>query len=173
MTQRECSCCEPKSEAGRTVLQKQLFIRNRWAAPGNASCCGVDDDPAGSAFDRILHRLQNRRLSISCMAFQDAENLDLERLRDCCLSVLSGHKLIPFCAYNVTDRQGRALYRGETMTKTPLEDWIARKIGLTPGTLTREALRRYQLSRIRKTVALAMEKVLFTGVNWPDLIRPD
>jgi phenylacetate-CoA ligase len=50
---------------------------------------------------------------------------------------------------------------GETMTKTPLEDWIARKIGLTPGTLTREALRRYQLSRIRKTVALAMEKSSF------------
>jgi|LFRM01.1.fsa_nt_gb phenylacetate-coenzyme A ligase PaaK-like adenylate-forming protein len=47
------------------------------------------------------------------------------------------------------------------MTKTPLEDWIARKIGLAPGTLTREALREYQFRRIRKTVAMAMDKSSF------------
>jgi hypothetical protein len=46
------------------------------------------------------------------MAFQDAENLDLERLRGCCISVVSADgKLVPFCAYNLTSREGKSLYR--------------------------------------------------------------
>jgi uncharacterized radical SAM superfamily Fe-S cluster-containing enzyme len=46
------------------------------------------------------------------MAFQDADNLDLERLRGCCISVASHDgKLVPFCAYNLTSREGKSLYR--------------------------------------------------------------
>jgi len=49
------------------------------------------------------------------MAFQDAWNLDLERLRDCCLHVVKpGGKIIPFCSYNLTDRAGRPLHRDAT-----------------------------------------------------------
>jgi uncharacterized radical SAM superfamily Fe-S cluster-containing enzyme len=45
------------------------------------------------------------------MAFQDAENLDLERLKGCCISVISSDgKLIPFCACNLTSREGNGLY---------------------------------------------------------------
>jgi uncharacterized radical SAM superfamily Fe-S cluster-containing enzyme len=47
------------------------------------------------------------------MAFQDAWNLDLERLRDCCIHTVSTDgRIVPFCAYNLTSRSGRALYRG-------------------------------------------------------------
>jgi uncharacterized radical SAM superfamily Fe-S cluster-containing enzyme len=46
------------------------------------------------------------------MAFQDADNLNLERLRGCCISVvIPDGKLVPFCAYNLTSREGRSLYR--------------------------------------------------------------
>jgi uncharacterized radical SAM superfamily Fe-S cluster-containing enzyme len=46
------------------------------------------------------------------MAFQDVWTLDLDRLRDCYIHVMSPDgRLIPFCAYNLTDRHGRALYR--------------------------------------------------------------
>lgn len=45
--------------------------------------------------------------------------------------------------------------------KTPLEDWIARKIGLKAGELTQEALDTYQLAQIRKTIAWAKEKSSF------------
>jgi uncharacterized radical SAM superfamily Fe-S cluster-containing enzyme len=46
------------------------------------------------------------------MAFQDAWSLDLERVRDCCIHVMtSDGRLVPFCAYNLTDVQGHALYR--------------------------------------------------------------
>lgn len=62
--------------------------------------------------DMFLNRLKTHMFSISCMAFQDVWNLDLERVRDCCIHVLSPDGgLIPFCMYNLTDVQGRSLYR--------------------------------------------------------------
>jgi hypothetical protein len=46
------------------------------------------------------------------MAFQDAWNIDLERLRECFLHVLSPQqKLVPLCAYNLTSVTGQTLYR--------------------------------------------------------------
>ncbi|MFA5055882.1 MAG: DVU_1553 family AMP-dependent CoA ligase [Dehalococcoidia bacterium] len=47
------------------------------------------------------------------------------------------------------------------MLKTPLDDWIAAKIGLPPGALPRQAIESYQLARLRKTVALAKERSAF------------
>ena len=62
--------------------------------------------------DIFLNRLKTHMFSISCMVFQDAWNVDLERVRDCCIHVLSpGGGLIPFCMYNLTDVQGKSLYR--------------------------------------------------------------
>lgn len=56
------------------------------------------------------------------------------------------------------------------MIKTPLDDWIAGKVGLLPGTLTREDLACYQLAQLRETVKLVKEKsafyrLKFAGVN--------
>ncbi|MBI4721369.1 MAG: hypothetical protein HY770_09160 [Chitinivibrionia bacterium] len=62
--------------------------------------------------DVFLQQVAGRSLTISAMAFQDADNLDLERLRGCCVSVISSEgRLIPFCVYNMTSREGKSLYR--------------------------------------------------------------
>ena len=62
--------------------------------------------------DLFLREVASRSFTISAMAFQDADNLDLERLRGCCISVVSPDgRLVPFCAYNLTGREGRGLYR--------------------------------------------------------------
>ena len=46
------------------------------------------------------------------MAFQDAWNVDLERVRDCCIHVMAENgNLIPFCIYNLTNAEGKSLYR--------------------------------------------------------------
>lgn len=47
------------------------------------------------------------------------------------------------------------------MTKTPLDDWIAGKIGVPPGALTRQAIEGYQLARLRETVSLVKERSAF------------
>ena len=41
---------------------------------------------------------QARGFTITSMNFQDAGNLDVERLRQCSLHVYRDGKLIPFCA---------------------------------------------------------------------------
>lgn len=63
--------------------------------------------------DVFLQEVATRSFTISAMAFQDADNLDLERLIGCCISVISPDgMLVPFCAYNLTSREGKGLYRG-------------------------------------------------------------
>ena len=73
----------------------------------------LEERPAAGleAFDAFLER-QGQRLSLSAMAFQDAWTLDLDRLRQCYIHVArSNGRVIPFCAFNLTDRTGRSLYR--------------------------------------------------------------
>lgn len=63
--------------------------------------------------DAFLERVETHTLAVSCMVFQDAWNLELDRLKQCHIHVVSPQgKLIPFCAYNLTSAGGRALYRG-------------------------------------------------------------
>ena len=49
------------------------------------------------------------------MGFMDAWTLDLERLKECYIHVVTGEenvRLIPFCAYNLTAEDGTCKYRG-------------------------------------------------------------
>lgn len=116
---RKTSCCGSDSEAPETAEEgsrkSKAFVARQW----NGLQTGLPrrkeaglNDPIAASWDRLLERLTTTSFSISGMAFQDAWNLDLERVRECCIHVVSpaGH-LIPFCAYNLTDSQGRALYR--------------------------------------------------------------
>ncbi len=64
------------------------------------------------AFDAFIARARTKIFSISCMAFQDAHTLDLERLQNCCVHIYDNKQgLIPFCAYNLTSLEGKSLYR--------------------------------------------------------------
>ena len=80
-------------------------------------CCGCGEDTAQmqldtSSLDEFLAKLHNNTFAVSGMLFQDAWNLDLERLRRCyILETDSRYGMVPFCAYNLTSREGRTLYR--------------------------------------------------------------
>ena len=65
-----------------------------------------------SDWDSFLENRQKNHFTISAMAFQDAWNLDLERLKRCYIMIVSpDSRLIPFCAYNLSNRDGETLYR--------------------------------------------------------------
>lgn len=49
-------------------------------------------------FDTFLYRLRHQSLTLSAMAFQDAMNLNIERLHRCSLHVYDDGKIKPFCA---------------------------------------------------------------------------
>ncbi|WP_319567109.1 radical SAM (seleno)protein TrsS [Cohaesibacter marisflavi] len=109
------SCCpgpDAQKEAvpGADVARARRYVADQW------SCAGEEDDtddPSFVAFDAVLKR-RARTLGLSAMVFQDAWTLDLERLRQCYIHVMMpDQKAVPFCAFNLTDREGRSLYRKE------------------------------------------------------------
>ena len=74
----------------------------------NAGCgCGVENSP-----DSVSDYASKNTFRISIMAFQDVWNLDIDRLKRCCIHVsMPDGNLIPFCAYNVVSIGGEKLYR--------------------------------------------------------------
>jgi uncharacterized radical SAM superfamily Fe-S cluster-containing enzyme len=67
--------------------------------------------PAQS-LDAFLERAKRETFSLTGMAFQDRHNLDLARLKGCCVHIYQEPaKLIPFCAMNLTAANGDSFYR--------------------------------------------------------------
>lgn len=107
-----CSTPEPAAEGARKAKQ---FVATHWAAPTDRLAGSDSSDATLKEWNQILQGIQENYLAISGMAFQDAWTLDLERLKSCCIHVVAPNgKLVPFCAYNLTDSQGTALYRGKS-----------------------------------------------------------
>ena len=112
------SCCGAPAEPQRTaccgsaqpspdVARERRYVAGQWTRADRAAA-----PVAGlAAFDAFLAD-QERTLGLSGMAFQDAWTLDLDRLRQCHIHVVApDRRVIPFCAYNLTSRDGRPLYR--------------------------------------------------------------
>ena len=103
-----CDCGETPS-AAEGARKAKAFAARHWSAPASPAAAR-----GGDAFDRFLASAGiEQRFTVSCMAFQDAMTLDLERVKGCCIHVVSpSGTLIPFCLYNLTSFDGTTLYRG-------------------------------------------------------------
>lgn len=117
LTQRTPSrCCQPH-DAAQGSLKAREFVAEHWSAPAASlellpAAPQPTAPPSLGGWDTFLVRAQTHVFCISGMAFQDAWTLDLERLRECYIHNMSPDgRLIPFCAYNLTDPSGRSLYR--------------------------------------------------------------
>jgi uncharacterized radical SAM superfamily Fe-S cluster-containing enzyme len=119
------SCCGPAPDSnfvqlgdanpatGYGARRAQRFVAQHWAFPVDAPPLSSErlENIDVSSMDAFLAE-EKHSFCISGMAFQDAWNLDLERLRECFLHVLSPEqKLVPLCAYNLTGADGKTLYR--------------------------------------------------------------
>ena len=94
-----------------TAEQNREYIGSRWlrkkkmpaaeeaaiAAGPNGAGTEEEDD-----FDRFLRLSRTRSFTVTAMAFQDAYNLDIERLRHCSLHVYEDGKFYPFCSRYLT-----------------------------------------------------------------------
>ncbi len=104
-------CCgrpQPDSDGARRTI---AAVSRQWGPPPAERDGGSEGRvPDLSTF---LDQVKRTSFSISGMAFQDVWNLDLQRLQGCCIHTLAPDgRLIPFCAYNLTDSRGVPLYRG-------------------------------------------------------------
>lgn len=66
------------------------------------------EDSAVADMDVFLQKVRSQSFTLSSMPFQDAMNLDIERLRSCSLHVYSSGRIVPLCAEYLTptDREG-------------------------------------------------------------------
>ena len=102
LPRRRSQCCCVRSSDARD------FVSQQWS--GKASCCDGDSDT--SSLDTFLQQTVVNTFTVSGMVFQDAYNLDLDRLRRCYICEVDTQRgMVPFCAYNLTDIHGKALYR--------------------------------------------------------------
>jgi hypothetical protein len=121
--QPSSGCCPPipAEEGARRTM---AHVARQWAGandmqadPAPPRDGEVGFTPFGASgqpmrLDDFLDRARTHTFTVSAMAFQDAWTLDLERLRDCCIHVFDPrHGLVPFCAFNLTTADGKALYR--------------------------------------------------------------
>lgn len=140
---KKARCCSCSSDAAReAVAQKWSLAESAQREEKKTGCC-----TDLSSLDAFLEERQKHTLTISAMAFQDAWNLDLERLQRCYIHIVSPDKrLIPFCAYNLSSSQGVCLYRKRERQSCPLEELMGR---IRPGgrELTRRGIRLAGLKR--------------------------
>ena len=103
------NCCTPVP-AEQGAAQAKASVARQWGPPVKIKDSQRSDAKDGLA--RFIQRSHTHMFSVSGMAFQDAWNIDLERLKGCCIhSVAPDGRLIPFCAYNLTGENHMGLYR--------------------------------------------------------------
>ena len=77
------------------------YVARHWRrAPEEPAPEGAFSDEMD--FDAFLYRLRHESLTLSAMAFQDAMNLNVERLHSCSLHVYDRGRIKPFCARYLT-----------------------------------------------------------------------
>ncbi|HTY99922.1 MAG TPA: radical SAM protein [Rhodocyclaceae bacterium] len=111
-------CCTPSTgcgcglpPAGEDAQRARRFVAGQWAAESAPIAAAEPAYVNVASFDAFL-AARRHAFSISAMAFQDAWNLDLERLRECFIHVVApDRRIVPFCAYNLTSTAGESLYR--------------------------------------------------------------
>jgi len=93
-------CCPPDIEI---ISKDRDYVLSKWKMAGEQSNDG---------FDEFLNRVRENSFTLTGMAFQDAMSLDTERVSRCRVQSLANDGgLIPFCMYNLTDSDGKYMYR--------------------------------------------------------------
>ena len=123
------ACCAPPIKADVGAARAMASVARQWTGrsdvpeipPRTSEGCnctagkqrqGDDACATPMSLDAFIKRARTHTFSISAMAFQDAWNVALDRVRDCCIHVMAPDgRLVPFCLYNLTAADGRRLYR--------------------------------------------------------------
>ena len=96
----EAKCCPSDIEI---ITKDRDYVLKKWKMAEPFSSDG---------FDEFLNNIRENSFTLTGMSFQDAMTLDSERLKRCRVQNLTEDgRLIPFCAYNLTDVHGSYLHR--------------------------------------------------------------
>ncbi|MBO7667086.1 MAG: NTP transferase domain-containing protein [Firmicutes bacterium] len=95
---------EPRSASCQTTAeQNREYVGRHWQRQEKPCCCGEPEEEADmESLDGFARRARSHAFTVTAMAFQDAMNLDMERLRRCSLHVYDQGKIKPFCSRYLT-----------------------------------------------------------------------
>jgi len=100
LTERRCG-----NDNTSSAQRNREYIGSRWQRSIEAENSGGGADMTD--MDSFIRRVKSHGFTITAMAFQDAMNLDIERLRRCSLHVYDEGNLKPFCAAYLTGIGGK------------------------------------------------------------------
>lgn len=106
------TCCSKPESAREGLLRSKNYVVKYWARSETLKNPEKISTISMGGWDDLLEQAKTHHFNISGMAFQDAWNLDLDLLQDCCIGVSAANgNIVPFCAYNLTNIHGQAIYR--------------------------------------------------------------
>ena len=105
---------EPRKIDEDGAAHTRRFAKQYWRFVEEAEVCSWPScQYTWIPFCNFLKRLKREYLTIGGMAFQDAWNIDLERLKRCPIHIVSPTgKMVPLCAKYITSVDGQRLYPG-------------------------------------------------------------
>lgn len=97
----------PAPRKGQSAAEenRNYVIRHWRRSPSSEEAPTSPSAKDGQDLDAFLRLVRTRSFTLTAMAFQDAWNLDIERLHSCSLHVYSEGKVKPFCANYLTSAQ--------------------------------------------------------------------
>ncbi len=99
---RPLSSIAHSAQSRGTARDNREYVARHWKRhPAEVAPAG--DFGSEMDFDTFLYRIRHGSLTLSAMAFQDAGNLNIERLHRCTLHVYESGKVRPFCANYLTE----------------------------------------------------------------------
>ncbi|MBR5429679.1 MAG: NTP transferase domain-containing protein [Firmicutes bacterium] len=94
---------DPATEAcATTAEQNREFVGRHWLRREKPADAGTEEKVDIDSLDGFARRARSHSFTVTAMAFQDAMNLDAERLRRCSLHVYEGGRIMPFCSRYLT-----------------------------------------------------------------------
>ena len=96
---RPLSNISHSSESRGCAKDNREYVARHWRRPAPEPEMEISEE---MDFDTFLYRIRQQSLTLSSMAFQDAMNLNIERLHRCSLHVYEKGVVKPFCANYLT-----------------------------------------------------------------------
>ena len=88
-----------------SASENREFVAGHWTGSSEDLSREVSES---MDFDSFIYNMTHRSMTISAMAFQDAMDLNLERMARCSLLVYEDGKLIPFCGKYLTPMEDKS-----------------------------------------------------------------
>ena len=100
---------EPEKTTQDFVAKANQYTKNHWQLTSDPQ-----KEKQVPQSGSLAKRIKDYTLSLTGMPFQDVWNIDIGRLKGCCVQVVDNKgQLIPLCAFHLTSTRGKRLYRNE------------------------------------------------------------